>query len=688
MYSPAMPVVRSAVFDIMPLVFDYHQLSDANKKIRAYHFSYELIDLFNGSKLVKIPTAPLQGQLLSNFLSLVGLTIFEENKLNNQLNALRNKLSEIGMVVGRSAQYDQHWTTTIYTTFFTNRACEIYCEQGNYYALFYLSKGILYSNPHYMHQGYPVFYFDQLQALQHDRLFALAWSISTYFKQLSGHDADIVSQYQREGSEAWLNFIGSLIVINERLLGKPKNSRFWFQIGITIESPQLIYQWLLLGGEVTDLDTTIQHQVLKLAITHDHKPLVSRLIASGIIPTREEMESAKGRVAKFFSYQPGRSYMSLKTYLQSIPKNPQTTSLFIEDEANTSDENSSDDDGVNFRQVNHIAQPKNKTFLARGIHYTLGFYNTARRNAAKEVNSHTQMVCSRATADLASRVTVPGHPVNFVHADQLVKGYFQLLKLTPDKVELDSNYKKTHRTLNGVKDPTFSSLYCRFIQAYVNSYQSLFNEGGISRNFNFYSNNNPLLSLTPDITVAFRYASGERINHSVRYFPKVRKCTGELKHHRLGYVEVYLLETEYLNKHATDVGKLNDEKEIGLVHNYSFNKEITIESSIPAESILGFQIFSLPRMNKEWTLDIGEKYGLSKIEYDHFRTRLRTCTTEQDVRDTLKGLIEKVTIAQGQRLQRCIDAILKPGVPPQAVATPTITALTETLGAMNINVGL
>ena len=50
--------------------------------------------------------------------------------------------------------------------------------------------------------------------------------------------------------------------------------------------------------------------------------------------------------------------------------------------------------------------------------------------------------------------------------------------------------------------------------------------------------------------------------------------------------------------------------------------EIIFESSIPSQYILGYQIFSLPSFNSEWTVAIHQHYGLDENTYKYFQKLL------------------------------------------------------------------
>jgi hypothetical protein len=363
---------------------------------------------------------------------------------------------------------------------------------------------------------------------------------------------------------------------------------------------------------------TINPSVCRLAVEQDNVQLFRKLL-SCYIPSSDDLTNAKGMIKQLLDYKPAkreknrRKWLSIGDYAVSQRRDKSVLERMLYDADNTSDEDSSDSDDDEFK---FIRKPKGlllQNILYRGVHFTPTFFNTAEKKLTRQLTYHQKPVYSRATEDLSKKID-RDKVFGYEQADQIVKNFFTLLRVTPDKHELDKDYKKKKRKLKG-EEAKFETLYYRFIQVYVNSYQELFNAGGMSRNFNFCSDSNPVISTTLDAEVACCYASGERINHSLIFSPKVRRSTGKLKHRRLGYIHVYYIDNDSYQKHIIDIDEINRSRKIGLIHNYRFNKEIVIESSIPTEFVLGYQTFSLPNFNTEWLGKIKEVYGLDEGTY-------------------------------------------------------------------------
>ncbi len=389
--------------------------------------------------------------------------------------------------------------------------------------------------------------------------------------------------------------------------------------------------------------------LIKLFVKEDNIEVFRILISHPNVFFEDDIfNEAKGKIKSLLEYKPAKRlanigrFPSIKSYYADEKKPSAAFLKILEDQKNSSDEESSDseiDDFYILKSRNQVKEKSNPTqLLARGVHFSPEYYTTSARRSLRKPEPHNQPVGSRATTKLAESK-------GFERADQLIKGYFELLKMTPDKPELDQLYKKKVRT-KGNQTATFDTLYHHFVQAYVNSYGELFNQGGVVRNFNFFCSVNPFLSTTPDCTIAAKYANGQRINHTLKMKPKLRKSTGVLKHRHIGYVEVYELDQDFYQKYSLDVNFLNNQRKIGITHNYSFNKEILIESSIPKEYVLGFQMISLPSFNRPWSEAIFKNYGLDEINYNKYRQALLSdqAATEID------KLIEVVSAYQANRM--------------------------------------
>jgi len=401
--------------------------------------------------------------------------------------------------------------------------------------------------------------------------------------------------------------------------------------------------------------TEIYEKLLNIALERDNVELFKKIIVNVYRTTNHEtLENLpkNTKIKDFLSYRPGKRFEDIQFNILQKECSSATLEDLFYDQACSSTATSSEStisENEKYQVLNENIGENNK-ILFRGFHFSPDHLHTTAERIAVITSDHDKPVYSLATVKLAED---KGKTLG--RADELVKAYFELLKITPDKPELTENYKERHRQVQ-YQTKNFDTLYHRFVHAYVNpgGYDDLFNKGGARRNFNFFCNNNPTLSTTPACSVSAEYATGNRITGVARYYPKVRKSTGQLKHRRLGYVEVYAISEEYYKKYAMDVDQLKVDKKISIAHNQSFNKEVIIESSIPKEFILGYQLFSLPSFNGEWSDSIEKRYGLNKPLYDLYSKEL--LNKWNDRKKILEKIVVKVTKYQAEKMTASIEA--------------------------------
>ncbi|MCK4609370.1 MAG: ankyrin repeat domain-containing protein [Gammaproteobacteria bacterium] len=443
---------------------------------------------------------------------------------------------------------------------------------------------------------------------------------------------------------------------------KGRNAFIMAACGGNVDCLKKLLELKRLSFSIEDKDNK-GRTALNWAASLGKKEAVQYLLMKGAVLTKKAYDECHKSIKMLFDYSPGREEQSI--YRRCLGK--QTSSEWLEavfsDYEQTSDEESSDSEDEDFQRVNHdLHVTKKDKILARGTHYSPDYFDSAqKRRRFSRPKKHQQPIYSRATADLANKLPRKDDgSLDCEHADQLIKGYFEQLRLTPDRRELRTDI--TSAKTSSTRNKEFESLYYRFIQAYVNSYGDLFNHGGMRKNFNFYGTDNPMLSTTSDVKVALLYASGERINHSNLFSPKLRRSTGAFKYRRLGYVHIYIVNTDYFNKNVVDINQLNNSGLIGLSHNYSFNKEFLLPSSIPAEYVLGFQVFALPKMRCEWDERIKTQYGLTRKEYNNFQNQFKD--SDEDTREeAIKKLIAKVTTHQAESLEQKIEKLKRKDIP-------------------------
>ena len=337
--------------------------------------------------------------------------------------------------------------------------------------------------------------------------------------------------------------VNKLIELGARLNGQDTNGKT--ALSYAIEGKKYLVIERLLPLYPAD----VRQLVCKYAVEQDDAQLFSLLLKTSYSPKENELIGVKNNIKKLLSYKPAKreknckKFPDVKSYYQNPDRNLATLTRMLDDAANTSDEDS-DYDSDEFQLV----QKKNfnsATLLGRGMHFGKRTFTTKNRKQAAQKTYHEQPVYSIAVRELAK--VLPETGLDLKKADELVRGYFKLLKLTPNKEERNSSGHK-------VKDRTgnFQNLYQRFVQAYINSYDNLFTEGGMARNFNFYSSFNPMVSTIPRIENTLKYALGEAVDRESRYLPKLRK-SADSKHRRLGFTQIYVIDNDYIKRNAFDV---------------------------------------------------------------------------------------------------------------------------------------
>lgn len=315
---------------------------------------------------------------------------------------------------------------------------------------------------------------------------------------------------------------------------------------------------------------------------------------------------------------------------------------------------SSESEDDEYTMINDIEHDNiDRVIVARGVHLATDCFGTReKRQQVREPDFHKKPVYSLATVELAKKYFP--HSPEYKRADEFVKNYFEILKRTPDHPEKNSNGKE-------VRPQTFESLYARFVQAYVNSYHSVILDNGMTRNFNFCSNCNPVISTMcdNDIYKTITFITNP-MKSSNQFFPKLR-TNGTFKHVRFGYMQIYAIAREYFNQYATYVDHLKNMGKISFKP-HRHEGEVIFESSIPAEYILGYQVFSLPKFKKPWKEEINTHYGLNEVDYNKYRTKFSQLPPSQttELITELMGIVteNKIKKLLHKRTQRHATAIV------------------------------
>ncbi len=370
------------------------------------------------------------------------------------------------------------------------------------------------------------------------------------------------------------------------------------------------------------VDPITQQLYLKNAINNDDKKLVVTLLKAGLIPSEEMYHDAQGEVKKFFDYYPGLTRHGWR--LKQLRQQPEETmwpfslddkvirypSIFecvmdpgklqylsggldnlIDDEADTTDEESSDDELDKEIVVNpRLRATENYQMLKRGVHFSPAFFTSRQRKVAQQPESHQRTIYSLGTMALARELNN-----DFSSADTKIKDQFSRLQNnTTALTECTVNGKKRAPRRCNNKPIAFENQLMHLIQVYVDprGFDGLFNNNLIITNFGFPVSKNVFLSTSFDTYVADSYASNARgITGLPPYNPRIRKSTGVVKHNTVGYIETYCM--DITSSHVTDVNQLYREEKIGIAHNFRYNQEVLVQSSIPEENVYSYELISV-----------------------------------------------------------------------------------------------
>lgn len=200
-------------------------------------------------------------------------------------------------------------------------------------------------------------------------------------------------------------------------------------------------------------------------------------------PEEEVLADPPQKIRQFLYYSPST-------------RHPTILSKIMEDESVSSDEESSDEEGDALDIRNNLADIDEANLLYRGVHFSPKYFDDDKRKLVRKREEHFKSVYSLATMDFGQKLG------DLEQADQVIKSYFTMLKHTPDKPEFDTDVKRSPVRKKDGEKADYPNLYVHFVQAYVTTYGKLFNNGGMRRNFNFYADENPVLSTSRSVESA------------------------------------------------------------------------------------------------------------------------------------------------------------------------------------------
>jgi hypothetical protein len=400
-----------------------------------------------------------------------------------------------------------------------------------------------------------------------------------------------------------------------------------------------------LKEEIIIKDKNVGDYVFDLAIEKDN-PILFRNLCIVYTPTREQLECATGKIKRLLDYQPAKrrktrqEFSNVLSYYTNAEITIDKNKLF-DDAANTSDDESSDSENDEYQPIRPGIKTTDNDYYYRSVYFHKDYFKTSKeRREARHKKYHDRPIYSYAVKKYAEeKLAKKDGDFDYEKTEKLFRDHFESLKKMPDQQERQANGRKAKKRRD------FDSLYHHLIQAYKNSYNELFNCGGLSRNFGFKANHNPFVSTSKNAIRAAGYATRPAltcITHVENQPLKLRRSTGRFKHRRFGYLLVFLIDKKHVEQHSADIDALQASKKIGTNHFYQYDEEVAFVASIPAQYLVGFQVLSFPSFNQKWSREIEKYFGLNKNQYDFYKKKF----LEGDIFKELPTLIQQITAHQ------------------------------------------
>lgn len=296
---------------------------------------------------------------------------------------------------------------------------------------------------------------------------------------------------------------------------------------------------------------------------------VKSLLLLGVPLTPYAYACNEAMKSHFFDYRPGRGELTIQQFIQARRLNEdrkQKLRALFYDQAETTDAESSEavetDDEYLTREQEDLYKTQQEACVNafnqgntskapllvayRGVHFSTSHFKkvkTRQRVIDTRHEPHTTFSASTlydAGYDADDEPDEADPKIACQHG--VVMAHKARLEQSPDKKERAVASRTPPRERNKI---VFDSLFYRFLQAYINSYSSMFLHRYITHNFGFDSVQNPCISMSWIVEKAMNYASGDRFGWAPganRKDPHYRRFTGKPKHPNLGYVDVYVFD--------------------------------------------------------------------------------------------------------------------------------------------------
>ncbi|MFA5959013.1 MAG: hypothetical protein WC785_00675 [Tatlockia sp.] len=387
-------------------------------------------------------------------------------------------------------------------------------------------------------------------------------------------------------------------------------------------------------------------------------------------------------ITEFLDYRPGDNEISIFEFCSTISRDEtykKDLNALIFDQADTTEDESSEAEDIDTLNLSYSTQKKinalrkselkkynqkqedNGTLClvaARGIHFSPTYFKTEAIEQIKQTKEQMHPAYSQSmlfdTGYLAGdEVDETDKQIRKRH-NHILK-FIEKLKNTPDHKEKKIGTLAPAASRNKIE---FDSLYYRYMQVYINSYNRLFNKGAIKVDFGFDTKNNPEVSASWSFIKGAMYASGARINWNkskLRKDPHYRRFTGKPKHPNIGYLDVYVFDIDYVRTNGFDRQIMCQEGFIKLNAFYRHEAEIIFHSAIPVEFHERRYIISLPALNMAYSTELS-KYGIaSRRAYNMTKEKIRSLPANKhsdEYKREINSITEKTATAQASLIEQ------------------------------------
>ena len=429
------------------------------------------------------------------------------------------------------------------------------------------------------------------------------------------------------------------------------------------------------------------YTLLQSEIQANNLHKVRELLSMGALLAKEDLKLATdAEIKAFLKYRPGTKQPSILEFCSKKHHENYLEKLdaLLFDQEHSSDEESSDAesfsseslDDKDTRRLNRFRDKHLDLYndssedvsdnsplclvAARGVHFTPKYFKKHRGDLEQvKDNRHIpHTTYSQSTlfdAGYSADDSMSENNEDILERHEYNINFIEQLKETDDFKE-----KKTKRHTPPVtrNKKEFDSAYERFMQIYINSYSTLFSKETIKTDFGFDTTSNPLVSASWVIEKGAMYGNGARIDQSKRRDPHYRRFTGKPKHPNMGYIDLFVLDVDYVRTNGFDRALQCAAKKIELNSMYRHEAEIIFNSMIPKDFHKRRCILSVPSLDKSYAQNKAyyAHYGIkSEKTFDALKEKLNTPKNSEEYKKNITSIYEKAAEGQALSIKKTLD---------------------------------